>query len=180
MLKEQQKVDKEAEEARLAAEAEKAKAEGFPCRRCPAKYPSNTKLHEHVRNHHAKKLKPAVSSTPSTLTSTPSESVSSSHSAASLPESPNHVTTPKPPQSVVALPPTPPPTPPHSVSSPPFTPNRSPLSGPAPEFVPKRSGNTSTCPLSLGLTLLIHKIKTTGLRRKRKGSRIRISDQGLR
>ena len=36
--------------------------EVFACRRCPAKFPSNTKLHEHVRNHHAKKLK----STPAT------------------------------------------------------------------------------------------------------------------
>ena len=39
-----------AEEARIARE----KAEAFPCRRCPEKYPSNTKLHEHVRTKHAK------------------------------------------------------------------------------------------------------------------------------
>ncbi|CAF9942722.1 MAG: hypothetical protein HETSPECPRED_007637, partial [Heterodermia speciosa] len=43
----------QAEEARRAKE----KAEAFACRRCPEKYPSNTKLHEHVRTKHAKKPK---------------------------------------------------------------------------------------------------------------------------
>ena len=66
---------KQQEQARLATEqqqAEKARklAEAFACRRCPAKFPSNTKLHEHVRNHHAKKLKPA--SAPATPPTTPS------------------------------------------------------------------------------------------------------------
>ena len=111
----------------------------FACRRCSARFPSNTKLHEHIRCHHAKKSKPAVSSssTPSTPPSTPPQSVVSL------------VGTAKPAQPKAL-----PPTPLHSVTSPPSTPKRntspkrSPLSGSAPEFVPKRSGNTSTCPLT--------------------------------
>ena len=59
------------EEARKAAE--KA-AEAFPCRRCPAKFPSNTKLHQHIGDHHAKKPKPDLpeASTPAPIvTKTP-------------------------------------------------------------------------------------------------------------
>ena len=67
IAKEQQR----AEQARLAKEAEetrleKERLEAFACRRCPAKFPSNTKLHEHIRNHHAKKPKAAALPTPST------------------------------------------------------------------------------------------------------------------
>ena len=57
-----EKQQREAEEARL----EKKRLEAFACRRCPAKFPSNTKLHEHIRNHHAKKPKAAALPTPST------------------------------------------------------------------------------------------------------------------
>ena len=46
-----------AEEARIAKE----KAEAFACRRCPEKFASNTKLHDHVREKHAKKPKEAFS-----------------------------------------------------------------------------------------------------------------------
>ena len=46
------------EKARLQAE-EAARLEAFPCRRCPAKFASNTKLHEHVRDHHTKSAPPA-------------------------------------------------------------------------------------------------------------------------
>ena len=50
----------QAEEARIAAEEAriaKEKVEAFSCRRCPAKFPSNTKLHDHVRTKHCKKPK---------------------------------------------------------------------------------------------------------------------------
>ena len=162
-LEEQQEIERQkVEEARIA----KVKAEAFACRRCPAKYPSNTKLHEHVRNHHAKKSKPAISSVatpPSTspqsivaLSSTPPPSTSS-HSIASLSDISNPVTTSKPQQTVVALPDTPPPTPSHSIISSPSTSKRvssptsskrSPLSDSAPEFVSKRSGNAPLCSLT--------------------------------
>ena len=45
-------------------------AEAFACRRCPAKFVSNTKLHNHIRDRHAKKPKPAISEAP-TSDSTP-------------------------------------------------------------------------------------------------------------
>ena len=54
----------QAEEARIAKE----KAEAFACRRCPEKYPSNTKLHEHVRMKHAK---PEKSTAPPTVPTSP-------------------------------------------------------------------------------------------------------------
>ena len=50
--KAKEKAKVEREEARLIK-----KAEGFTCRRCKAKFESNTKLHEHVRTRHAKKSK---------------------------------------------------------------------------------------------------------------------------
>ena len=56
---------KEEEEARLIKATEAT--EDFKCRRCPAKFSSNTKLHEHVREHHAKK--PAASEPASEMTS---------------------------------------------------------------------------------------------------------------
>ncbi|KAG7002006.1 hypothetical protein G7Y79_00029g063020 [Physcia stellaris] len=65
----------QAEQARIAKE----KAEAFACRRCPAKFPSNTKLHQHVQDHHQKKpAKPAseiaMPSSNESTKSTPSES----------------------------------------------------------------------------------------------------------
>ena len=56
----------QAKEARIAKEqAEaKARAEAFACRRCPAKYPSNTQLHKHIDEHHAKKPKDTKSEVP--------------------------------------------------------------------------------------------------------------------
>ena len=52
-------IEKEREKERIAEEQRiaKEKAEAFACRRCPEKYPSNTKLHEHVRTKHCKKPK---------------------------------------------------------------------------------------------------------------------------
>ena len=48
------------EEAYRHHEAEEARklAEAFACRRCPARFSSNTKLHQHIEDHHAKKPKP--------------------------------------------------------------------------------------------------------------------------
>ncbi|KAG7002277.1 hypothetical protein G7Y79_00028g062980 [Physcia stellaris] len=50
-----QRIKQETEEARIAKE----RAEAFACRRCPAKFPSNTKLHQHIQDHHQKPAKPA-------------------------------------------------------------------------------------------------------------------------
>ncbi|KAG7004332.1 hypothetical protein G7Y79_00026g059160 [Physcia stellaris] len=69
------------EEARLAQK----RAEGYTCRRCKmAKFDSNTKLHEHIRNRHAKKPKPAQQSA-ELVASPPTPSVSSSQSVTSSP-----------------------------------------------------------------------------------------------
>ena len=42
------------EEEKIRIQAEEAAREAFACRRCSVKFASNTKLHEHVRNHHIK------------------------------------------------------------------------------------------------------------------------------
>ena len=58
-LEEQQEIERQkVEEVRIA----KIKAKTFACKRCSTKYFNNIKLHEHVRNHHAKKSKFAISS----------------------------------------------------------------------------------------------------------------------
>ena len=50
----------QAEQARIAKEQEEARLTAFACRRCSAKFSSNTKLHIHVQDHHQKKpIKPA-------------------------------------------------------------------------------------------------------------------------
>ena len=54
----QQQIDKKVEEIVIA----KIKIETFACKRCSAKYFSNIKFHEHIRDHHAKKSKFVVSS----------------------------------------------------------------------------------------------------------------------
>ena len=51
------------EKARLQAE-EAARLEAFACRRCSAKFASNTKLHEHVRDHHTKSPPPTPPASP--------------------------------------------------------------------------------------------------------------------
>ena len=70
--------------ARIAAEkAARLTAEAFACRQCPAKFASNTKLHEHVRTKHTKKPNPppqAPASSPATsptcLPTTPRKPIS--------------------------------------------------------------------------------------------------------
>ena len=54
---EEARIEKERLEAHIAEEAriEKERLEAFACRRCPAKFPSNTKLHQHVQDHHQKR-----------------------------------------------------------------------------------------------------------------------------
>ena len=102
----------EEDKARLEAE-EKARLERFACRRCPAKFASNTKLHTHIRDRHAKK--PTALPSPPSLP-TPSLAVAS----------PPATSTPKPsrlPRPIARLPPTPPPTPPQvSIPGPPKKP----------------------------------------------------------
>ncbi|KAG7008976.1 hypothetical protein G7Y79_00003g008440 [Physcia stellaris] len=104
----------EAEQARIAKE----RAEAFACRRCPAKFPSNTKLHQHIQNHHQKSQKPAANesampSPPSPITPsepampTPNEPAETTPTAASAPMTP-----PSTPKSEPATMPTPPATPP--------------------------------------------------------------------
>ena len=46
-----QRIQQQAEEVRIAKE----RAEVFACRRCSVKFSSNTKLHQHIQNHHQKK-----------------------------------------------------------------------------------------------------------------------------
>ncbi|KAG7004896.1 hypothetical protein G7Y79_00023g054800 [Physcia stellaris] len=64
----------QAEEARIAKE----KAEAFACRRCPAKFPSNTKLHQHIQDHHQKKAEKPASET---AKPTPTETVTNTKRA---------------------------------------------------------------------------------------------------
>ena len=80
---EEARLEKKRQEVEEQARIEKIKAEVFVCRRCSVKFSSNIKLHEHIRDHHAKKSKSAVSS------STPSKSivVLSSTSSSTPPES---------------------------------------------------------------------------------------------
>ena len=65
------KEQQQTEEVRIAKE----RAEAFACRRCPAKFPSNTKLHQHIQDHHQKKsAKPAseiAASTPNSIPTPP-------------------------------------------------------------------------------------------------------------
>ena len=73
----QQQIDEKVKEVRIEKkrqEVEKIKAETFACRRCFVKFSSNIKLHEHIRDHHAKKSKFAVSNS-STTSITSSQSV---------------------------------------------------------------------------------------------------------
>ena len=86
---------KQQEEARIAKEQAEAKtkAEAFACRRCPAKYPSNTQLHKHIDEHHTKKpkdtkseistptseAKPAIPEAPKPNHQTPATSITQNH-----------------------------------------------------------------------------------------------------
>lgn len=81
---EQQRTYEEQELERQKAE-QKAKDEAFACRRCPAKFPSNTKLHVHISAHHSKPSKaasaimvPSPSTPPTPPISTPAIPLSSS------------------------------------------------------------------------------------------------------
>ncbi|KAG6993888.1 hypothetical protein G7Y79_00049g084480 [Physcia stellaris] len=91
----QQKERAEAEAVRIAKEqqeAEQARLEAFACRRCPAKFPSNTKLHIHVQDHHQKTEKPAseikISSPSEPAMPTPNEPAKTTPTAASAPITP--------------------------------------------------------------------------------------------
>lgn len=69
MKQQEQSLQKEAHETKARLREEKAMikaAEDFQCRRCSAKFPSNTELHEHEREHHAKES--AASESASTMT----------------------------------------------------------------------------------------------------------------
>ena len=91
-----------AEEKRIAKE----KAEAFACRRCPEKFPSNTKLHQHVQEKHSRKPKE-----PTSIEKPP---------PAAAPASP-----PPTPSAPASLP-TPLPTPPAAATTPPATPTTTP------------------------------------------------------
>ena len=61
-----EKMREKAEEVRIAKKQEEARLTIFACKRCSVKYSSNIKLHEHIRDHHAKKSKFAVSNSTTT------------------------------------------------------------------------------------------------------------------
>ena len=62
MLKKQQQIDKKVEQTRIAKKQKEIRLTIFACRRCFVKFSSNTKFHEHIRDHHTKKSKFVVSS----------------------------------------------------------------------------------------------------------------------
>ena len=101
-------MDTRVEEARIAKE----KAEAFACRRCPEKYPSNTKLHEHVRTKHCRKPKePSPPPSAVTVASPPAKMASPPTPPASPPPAPSAPISPiQPPAEMPFLPPPPPPT----------------------------------------------------------------------
>ena len=57
LLKKQQQIDKKVEKTRIAKKQKEVRLIVFACKRCSAKYFNNIKLHEHIRDHHAKKSK---------------------------------------------------------------------------------------------------------------------------
>ena len=65
-----QQQQQQVERARLQQE-EQARLEALACRRCPARFSSNTKLHQHIEDHHAKKPRSGASSPPPALTPAP-------------------------------------------------------------------------------------------------------------
>ena len=109
-LKERMKLIEEVEQARIAKE----RAEPFTCRRCPARFPSNIKLHQHVQDHHQKPTKSAceiAKPTPSELAKIiPSETATSPSTPKA--ESVKITTTAEPTPKAVATMPTPSATPP--------------------------------------------------------------------
>ena len=96
----QQRRDEEARIAEALIEEKtriaKKKTKTFVCRRCSEKYPSNTKLHEHVRTKHCKKPKkstppaspPTTPTAPAFLPTTPKKPISWAE-IASRPKKPN-------------------------------------------------------------------------------------------
>ena len=80
------------EEARIT----KKKTEAFACKRCPEKYPSNTKLHDHVREKHTKPEKPTpqTPTTPPTPPASPPPAPSAPVSPVSPPSATITMTTP--------------------------------------------------------------------------------------
>ena len=135
----------EEEKARIQAE-EVARLEAFACRRCPAKFASNTKLHEHVRDHHTKSASP-------TPPASPKLSLSAITSIQIAPASPTPSPKPAPPL-------TPPATPPKTwavVASKPTKPVPQPASKPAsaasPLTSPPTPAQTSPQPLKPYLTI---------------------------
>ena len=112
-------------------EKEKARLETFACRRCPAKFPSNTKLHTHVQKHHTKKASEHTPEPP-TLSLSTITTIDTPPSTPTVNTVPTPPATPKKAALPVALPPTPPATPPityatvASKASPPTKPPTSP------------------------------------------------------
>ena len=148
LIKQQQQIEQKLlEEVRIA----KIKAETFACKRCFAKYFSNIKFHEHIRDHHAKRSKFDVSSTSIASFSTSSHSIVFSFDTSNL------VTTSKSQQTIITLSNTSSFTSSHSIISSSFTSKRvfssisskrSSLSNFASEFVSKRSKNAFFCSLT--------------------------------
>ena len=112
----------QAEEARLAKE--RAAAEAFVCRRCPAKYPSNTQLHKHIDEHHTKSAKPITTPAPA-----PAPSDTQDHKTPTPPPPPKEPLTMSPPVVILDQTPIAPPAKPVQITAP-ITPPSTPVTSP--------------------------------------------------
>ena len=126
-LKQQENTRRDEEQARLKETAERARLEAFSCPRCSAKYPSNIKLHEHIKNHH-KRCISALSASSASSTSSASPAFSTSKlsfapiTCIETPSTPSLntslISSSKPPGAAYIAPLTTPPTPPLKASKP--------------------------------------------------------------
>ena len=129
----------QAEEARIAKE----RAEAFACRRCSARFPSNTKLHNHVQDHHQKKPQSeiAIPTPPSTSKAVVAERTAIASTAVLTPPA---TPTPKPSLSATSKKPI---SWAEIASRPVIAPKPSRLPIPTPKSVPKaRETPSDTCP----------------------------------
>ena len=106
MLQQQAEEARQAEQARIAKEQEEVRLTAFACRRCSAKFSSNTKFHHHIEDHHVKKAE--KSATSESAVPAPSRPITSSESTVSTPPSTPKALTPESTSKAVVAMPTPP------------------------------------------------------------------------
>ena len=134
-----QQKEKEYQE-RLAYE-QKLRNEAFACRKCPAKFPSNTQLHMHISEHHAKKSVSPEISPAKPENSTPAIIQKLSLSPLTFVEiQPSPKISPENPEKPFAAPNTFPSTPP----TPPATPPPTSVKPNSPRCTPKKPGKSSS------------------------------------